>query len=624
MADFIGIDIGNRYTKVVELEHKVQTKLNEYIIFKTPYLSAGQHGHLQIDKDSFWQEITKKIPLQKIRASEVSVNIPSGAISVTTLLLPRVAKHELNTVAQTEAKRKMIPASGPNHIFENTLIGEKIVAKIPRFEVLVVRSDKFFIQKIIDLFKDKDIIPALITPSCFAVLNVFSKDAWSKEEDTAFVDIGANTINISICKEAKLIFTRNVVYGIEDTIKDISRQIGLSEDEVDKAVREYGVPQVSFDLRDKVAIAEEIMRQKYEISLKSEAPISSQVNLLELRMLWQGHIDRIIQELRRSFIFYKEQSEGRRINRIYFLGGGSQIKNLVTALSASIGGQCQIVLPFKGLPMSKEKIVEDETASTPIFTDAAGLASAFIVRDKKEIAINFLPVELKRKKALAKRRLIFMSIGIVLGAGFILFLVKTLFTNLSLKSSIHNIKLQLSSAKDITDKLKKLDEQETKVQGLSAEAENIIKQRRKFHSLLQALVKSMPSQMLLTKISISKADLSRVVGEVPNNSGDTGSGQEEAGDTTETDSGSSNVSSAGVVQERYQIEISGWVAADYEQALKLMEQFHAGLELTGYFNNINIPPLELEKVSSRNSGIDENLSLTQVKIRNFTAAAELK
>lgn len=623
MANFIGIDIGSHYTKVVELEHKVQTKLNEYIIFKTPYLPEGQHGQRQIDKDSFWQEITKQIPLQKIKASDVSINIPSGVISVTTLLLPRVAKHELNVVAQTEAKRKMIPASGPNHIFENMLIGEKIVAKIPRFEVMVVRADKLFIQKTIDLFEGMDITPALITPSCFAASNVFSKDAWSKEDDTAFVDIGANAINISICKEAKLIFTRNVVYGLEDIVKDISRQVGLSEDEVDKAVKEYGIPQVAFDLRDKVALAEEIMRQKYELSLKPETAVQNQVNLLELRMFWQSHIERITQELRRSFIFYKEQSEGRRINRICFLGGGSQIKNLVTVLSASIGGQCQIVLPFKGLQMSKEKLFEDELAFSPIFTDAAGLAAAFIVKDKKEIAINFLPVELKRKKILAKRRLILVFTGIVLTAGFSLLLINAVLTNLSLKSSIHNIELQLNSAKDITDKLKKLNRQEEKVQRLFLEIDSIIQQRRKFHSLLQGLVKNLPSQILLTKIAVSKADISTIAGKIPNGS-DAGDGQEESGDTPAADSGSTDVSGAAVVQEKYRIEITGWVLADYEQAAKLIEQFHMGLESSGYFDNINIPSLELEKVSSQQSGINGNLSLTQIKIRNFTATAELR
>ena len=37
-------------------------------------------------------------------------------------------------------------------------------------------------------------------------------------------------------------------------------------------------------------------------------------------MFWQAHIERIINELRRSFIYYKEQSGGRSIEGIYFPG----------------------------------------------------------------------------------------------------------------------------------------------------------------------------------------------------------------------------------------------------------------------------------------------------------------
>ena len=211
---------------------------------------------------------------------------------------------------------------------------------------MVIRTDKDYIRNLLNLLREAGITPAFITPGSCSVPNIIPKNLLAKDEDALFVDIGAASLSMHICKEGRLAVTRDITYGINDIIQDLSQQLNLSRQIIENAVREHGVPQASLDIKDKVAAAEEVMRQKYAAGNSS---LEAGVNLLELRILWQTHIDRIVQELRRSFIYYKEQSGGRKIEYIYFLGGGSRIKNLVDTVSGSIGGAGLSRLLSRGL-----------------------------------------------------------------------------------------------------------------------------------------------------------------------------------------------------------------------------------------------------------------------------------
>ena len=620
MATYIGIDIGNCYTKVVELECKPAPVLVNHIIFQTPSLSL-----IQIDAKIFWQEITKHIPLERIRAAHIATSLPSNAVSAITLLLPRLTKNELNIAAHTEAKRKMIPASTPEHVFESSIIGTRIVAKIPRFEVLVVRSERRFIQQILELFQAINTAPELISCGGYALFTLLSAEAIDKKDvDSAFVDISYNSINASILREGRLSFFRSTSFGIQDIIQDISKQLDLPENIVAAAIKEKGVPEVNLDLKDRVAVAEEIMRQKYEAGIKAEETgIKQEINLLELRMLWQAHIERIIHELRRSFAFYKEQSDGRRVEYIYFLGGSCQIRNLINLLIKHIGGQWEIVLPFKGIGTGalKENEFAQDTSSSPIFTSAASLAlTMHLAKAKRVESINFLPLELKRKREVAFKHLILLIIKIAFAGTLTLLSILTFTNNRLIKAAIKKTEIELSKIKDVSDTLKELNAHENKIKQELAQIEELIPKRPNFLYPLNALSKALPKEILLTTVSIHKV-VSGASGPAPlpveadMPPDETAVSGEIAAQTT---------SSTVVTGENYRIEIKAELFSDYEKAASIIEAFRNNLQISSYFSNINIAPLKLEKISPQLSGVlDQGITLTQAITRAFALTADI-
>lgn len=598
MASSIGIDIGNRYTKVVELEFKPAPALINEIIFRTPFLPREGPGQNQLDTKAFWERVAKHIPAERIRASKKAVNIPSSSIMALTALIPRVAKHELGIVAQTEARRRMIPASGPNHVFESAFIGEKLVAKVHRFEVLAVRTDKVYIQQALGLFREIDSVPKVITFSSCAFFTIFPPESVNKKDvDVAFVDIGLTSINTAIFKEGKLNFFRNTAFGLQDVMQDVSEHLSLTENEAEDVIKDKGVPDVDFDLKDKVAVAEEIMKQKYEASLKvSEGGQQEEINLLELRVLWQAHIERIVHELRRSLAYYKEQAEGRRVEYIYFLGGGCQIRNLILLLTEQIGGQLQVILPFKNIQLPKEKQTADYAASTPIFSNAVSLALSLTAKTRNAELINFLPVELKRKELIATRRFVLQIAKIALIFVLSLLSISTFASNRSIRLSIKGVELESKGVKKIVKKLKDLSRQDSQWKREAGQVEKLTALRQDYRLLLSKISSVVPEEVLINSITVSKAD----------------SG--EAGQALDSVQGSGG---------QKKLEIKAQVFADYERANKIILNFRKGLEKLYFLGNIDVTPLKLEKITSSSGAAGQELRLTQPQIRTFTLKADI-
>jgi cell division ATPase FtsA len=412
-------------------------------------------------------------------------------------------------------------------------------------------------------------------------------------------------INISIAKEARLYFSRDVAYGSRDIIKDISWQLGISVEEAERLIKEKGVPEVDFDLSNKVAVSEEIMRQKFEAGLDtSQIEAKKEVNLLELRMLWQSHIERITQELRRSLAFHKEQSEGARVEYIYFLGGGSQVKNLITVLSSQIGGECQTLLPFMGMQISKDRRVEDGAFSSPIFVNAANLALNVLEKDRFTKMINFLPLELKKKEVVLARRFVLRITGILLIFLFGIATLHTLLNQQSIKINISGIDFKLNRVKVVVERLNYLNEQTASINQRSAQIVETLKERKNFLLPLKDLAKILPREILLTKLTISKGGESK--------GGETGDASVHA------DIESSQVSD----KAKYQIKIEAEIFSTYEQATNIMQEFKKRLESINYFTNINITPLKLEKISVQD--LKQTKDLTLPSLRKFSLTAKIE
>lgn len=593
-------------------------------MFPTPYLKDSPE---KIDLHEFYNQITSQIPVTALKKSLIGINIPSALVTVIILRLPKMTKKELGIAVMSEAKRRIVPAPDAASIFKYMVLDEVTVSKdnIRMYDMLVVKTQEDYSKEIVKLFKMfGGIHPSFISPTCYTIVNLFPPEHEIYQKDTAFVDIGYDSINMTIAKKGKLYFYRNIKLGLKDAVSHIAMTLNIPIGEMEEVIRDKGIPEVQIDIGDKVRLAEEIMRQKYEFSLK---PTPQDINLLELRMLWNTEIERIINEVRRTLIYYKEHTGGGRVDNILFLGGGISIKGFFSAVAKGIGGERQAVMPFTNMDISvDEKQVKYVKELFSLFVPAVSIALSLPLAVKTQATIDFLPLELKRQKLIVRRQIIFIIIGVVLFAFVFLFWLKFLLEKQVLKDSVSSLDFELNRKKVFTEKLNEIKKEKLSLGERMQDVQNIMAKRTDAPAILDELVNFTPGKVYLTNVNIYRKGKA--------------SGSPEAslsGSSSMQLSPQQDQAAAPIAQEQqtnfpgqqtrgqeegYSISITAGCFADYEEAQEFAKMFKNKLEKSSYFVNVTLVSPELEKITPLING-PVSVSLTEPKVREFSLNADL-
>ncbi|MCG2711383.1 MAG: pilus assembly protein PilM [Candidatus Omnitrophica bacterium] len=608
MALLIGIDIGKRLVKVVQIEHKTKYVLHKAFLFPTPYIENDVPK--KIDTQKFLNQIISKIPLVEFKESLVGITIPSSCVKVMTVDLPKMSKKELAIAAVAEAKRKLVPPPTPSSIFEQLLLEEVIIGKIPRYEMLVVQTEKMYVQEnlsILEQFAGKT--PALISPSCYTIPACLSHHSKTFKEHAAFIDIGYDSIGITIAKKGNLYFFRDITFGLKDIITRISKELTISPDEAERVIREKGVPEVDIDINDKMKVSEAIMMLRYEASLK-EGDAQKEVSPLELRAAWQTEIEGIIHEIRRSLMYYKDQAKGGRVENIFFLGGGAKINRLVSELSRELGGNCRLFSPQSEtelmLDPEQEGLIGEDSV---LFVTALSIAPAIIHARKSKRAISFLPLELKKQESISQRKTAGIIFVIIIFLAALLGFGQQLMQNRMLNIAISRLSEEAEKVKDASLLLETLKTQKSNINEKSVKIRKVSGKRVAVTVLLEGLSQLVPENVTLVEVSISPSSSSSEEGQQAS-----GFAQEPGLETQEmTDAGNKQ---AALSKDSYTLGIKAACFGDFEEAVQLAQEFKKRLEGSRQYSKIELLLPELEKIIP-NVESSQQVVLTQPKTRTF-------
>lgn len=608
MANLVGIDVGSYTTKVVLIERKrIKNVLVKFFSFKTPYTQ-----NFSLDHKEFINQLTSFLPPRKWEKVYVGINTCFSPISVLTLDLPKMRRRELNIAVINEARRKVIPPPEPDTLFEYAILEEATVNKSMRYKILVVRTERNFIDEIMrifDMFPEAS--PVFISPLCFTFSSFFSFRSPFINKDIALIDIGFTSMDISIFQRGKLSFYRNIKFGLKDIISHFSDVLGLKFEEVETLVREKGIPQIDIDLSDRVKIAEEIMRQKYEASKAGE----EKVNILELRMLWQTEMERIIQEIRRTFVYYKKQ-EKRNVEALIFSGGASQVKGLVDFLDTQIGGE---IIPLDSLVKENIEVRDDFEKEIPTFASSISVALSIPLAKKEVATINFLPTGLKKREY----KLIWQIEVMVVGAIFLVFSflgwIKLSVENITLRNKLAEIESKLKNMPLLLATLEEFKKRDSLIERRNKVIDYLSKERKDFVCFLEILPNLVPKEIFLISLKISKVEPQSSKSQESISGLD--SNLQQNFSTIPQDFSFSPESAHKIQRDKYTIKIEGASFCDYKTLIKLAQEFKKHLEESGYFKNVHLKLPPLEKVSPVIE--KKKIVLTEVRFRKFSLEAEI-
>ena len=593
----VGIDIGSIYTKVVELDIKGKVPLANTFLIPTP-LSSNVEGKKSIDRDILCQNIIDKIPLHSLNKSLIVISIPILSPVVTTVILPKMSKRELGVAASIGARRKMVSQPGPDSVFETLFLREVIESNIPRYEVLVVREEKEFITMASDLFKKFNLYPHIVTPICAALGSMFAKKPEYRDKKIAFIDIGYNSINISVNRGANVIFNRNISFGCKDVIEGLSGSLGVTYQQAENILLENGIPNIPFDSKNRVAVAEEIMRQKYEAG--REGRTTDEVNQLELRMLMEQFLERIIQEIRRTFIYFKERHGTREIEKIFFLGGGALINNLVNLVGIQISPHPEIINISKITNVS----LKDNTYKDKLILFSGAMALALSATLKAKETVNFLPFEFKKKREIILKRFVLSVSCIVIICSFFLGWINLWLISASREKLLKEVNFEIERFRKKQTKTKNIVRMIESIKNREKIVESLIKKKKNFLPILRLLAVKETNQMVFSYLHIGKSE---------DNKKGASMGE---GNGIMSERGSFSTEASG-----YAVKLEVDVLGDYEKSCDIMENFISDLKKSFYFKSVSLTIPDFGVVVPIIS--EDKVVLTKVKWRKFIVKAAL-
>ena len=300
----VSFDFGSESIKVVEGRYiREQLQVTNCFSVTTPQ-GAIEDGRI-VNVSLLVTALSKALSDHGVKAKDAIGCLNSTQIINRELLIPVVASDEMETVVRYEIQQ-FLPINLSDYLIQYVILGEVEVMGEKRLKLNVITFPEKMARSYYDLLKELGFKPYALDVSYNAIskLATYSdllEQVTTAEGTVAFVDMGAQSIDLNIFTDENIQFTRLIKSG--------------------------------------GAIIDEKLNQLPDMSIKSAVSLKQEA---DLREIGSSHlvqraiilsIDEMLYELERVLQFYRNKAVGNTIDHVYLLGGLSHLKGLETYMA---------------------------------------------------------------------------------------------------------------------------------------------------------------------------------------------------------------------------------------------------------------------------------------------------
>lgn len=320
-SKIIGIDIGSSSIKVIQLnEVDGGYTLSRFGITQlAPEIIVD--GTI-MDSVRCVEALQSLIKDLSISAKDAVISVSGHSVIVKRVSLPQMTEDELAESIKWEAEQYIpFDITDVNTDFQilNTFVDPD---GKPQMNVLlaVVKKDK--LTEYTSLVIEAGIKPVIVDIDAFALENMYGINYEVKGDETvALINIGSSLTNINILQNGMFAFTRDVSIAGNRYTESIQKDLGLSYDDAEKAKKGESLEGVDSFTLDSII---------ENVSIE------------------------IVNEITRSFGYFKAASGNEKIDKIVLSGGSSKIKNIDNFLQKRLELPVEIVNPFRKIAIPPE------------------------------------------------------------------------------------------------------------------------------------------------------------------------------------------------------------------------------------------------------------------------------
>jgi len=308
----IGLDIGSRSIKYVLLQSGIAgLRLLDYRIMELPPGGEGE------EKGISARELRSLLDQADLANTRIVSSVSGPSVIVRHVQFPPMTQKELIQSLKWEAKSYIpFPVNEVNLDYQ-VLSGGNNTSSM---DVILVAVTKKTLGAHLDLLKGASIEPDIVDIDPLVFINTYLAIHAEKEEGTiALVCVGAQSSVLSIYRPGGLFFTRDINIAGNAFTKRIQSQWNCSFEQAEAIKRgapPEGIPQPAV--------------QDVQASVKPA-------------------MGEILNEVRRSLVYYDNQTGKRGFSTLVLTGGGALLKGLPEFLGSELGLDVEFLNPFTRL-----------------------------------------------------------------------------------------------------------------------------------------------------------------------------------------------------------------------------------------------------------------------------------
>jgi len=268
--------------------------------------------------------------------------LSGNAVIVKRLTLPVMTEAELNDSIHWEAEQ-YIPFDVQDVNLDYQILDPGTSpASRGNMEVLLVAAKKERIGDYADAITQAGRQPVIVDVDAFALQNAYEVNyGFSDGRVVVLLDVGANTITVSILEGNQSVFTRNISIGGNAYTEALQKEIDLAPEAAEQLKKGIPVDGATFD------DAQPVLRAVTE---------------------------NVLLEIQKTFDFFRATASSDHIDRIVLSGGASRVDGLREALQERFDTQVEDFDPFKNVGWDPKKLGADSADVSATAAVAVGLA----------------------------------------------------------------------------------------------------------------------------------------------------------------------------------------------------------------------------------------------------------
>lgn len=337
----LGLDIGSKYIKIVELVQYGKGRFSLLSVGMTPAPLKGINSDVNLDLEALAAIIKKLLKDGSIKTKLVNVALPETNVFTRIIEVPPLSERELSSAIKWEAEQ-YVPLPLAEVQMDFSIIGETTDNEgHKKLNVLLVAAPKVVIARYDKILQLCGLEPLAMETEIISASRALLPPAPEKPITVMVVNIGATTTDFSILRNSLISFTRTIPTGGDHLTRVLSQDLGIPMAQAEEFKKTYG-------------LRENQVEGKVKRSLE---PIFSV----------------LVEEIKRSNQYFLNKYAEEVISAIILSGGTAKMPGLVEALVNAVGIETQVGNPWTRINRDPQRFAKLEDEGS-VFSVATGLA----------------------------------------------------------------------------------------------------------------------------------------------------------------------------------------------------------------------------------------------------------